>query len=129
MECPPEKSTTIIAGVIEQAGYAVRSCEGPHARHGCELIDDGTCVLVSEADVVVNMLGLRRDGAPVVEAVRNRRRPPAVVVEAYDRDVEEVDFDAEGVTMLESPVRTDALFAAIEAALESRGDAGSPGTP
>ena len=120
LECPPEKSGGIIAHVIEQAGYAVRTCEGPTARHGCELIEDGSCALISEADVVVNMLGPRRDGAPVVEAVRSRRRPPAVVMEAYERDLEQVDLDPTGLTLLDSPVRTEALFAAIEKALGDR---------
>src|SRR5690606_28116427 len=82
LECAASSSPSIIARVVERHGFAVRTCEGPGDRGGCDLLDHGACALVSGADVVVNMLtGWDPTSSEVLAAVLDERRPPATVVE------------------------------------------------
>lgn len=126
IECPPEASPTMIADAVARHGYAVRTCEGPEAGR-CDLVHDGSCGLVDGADVVVNMLGFGHSGRQVLEAVADRRRPPALVVEltrpqAIAAAVDDGQMDLDRVTVVETPVTRQGLVDAIDAALGRRPD-------
>lgn len=118
IECPPESSPSMIADAVARHGYAVRTCEGPEAGR-CDLVHDGSCGLVDGADVVVNMLGFGHTGREVLEAVADRRRPPALVVEltkpqAIAAAVDDAQMDLDRVTVVETPVSRQALLDAID---------------
>lgn len=127
LECPPEHSPDIVAGILRRHGYAVRTCEGPDRRHECPLVATGSCRLVSGADVVVNLFGAadphRRQ---VLGAITDERRPPAVVTEVPEPEIrrrtESADwwFDRERVHIVESPLTTATLIEAVEEALTRR---------
>lgn len=57
LECAPHDSPDIIAEVIRREGYEVAVCTGPDQSHPCDLLEHGSCALVGDADVVVNLLG------------------------------------------------------------------------
>ncbi len=121
IECPPQASPSIIADVIERHGMAVRVCGGPDVSGGCDLIDHGSCSLVTNADVVVNMLGQHHEGGrQVAAAVQAERRPPAVVLEMSQRDLERSDVDTADAVILPQPLRSAALIEAIKKALAKR---------
>ena len=125
VECAPQRSPSIVASLLEREGFDVRTCEGP-AAHACDLLEHGSCSLVSGADVVVNMLGAEPHGREVVEAVATVRRPPAVVAELTSPQAIAlaVDgggaLDADGVVVVETPVTRRSLLAAIDEALVAR---------
>jgi len=122
VECEPEFAPSIIASVIERHGFEVRTCEGPHGA-GCDLLDNGACVMVDGADVVVNMLCNREPGLRVLNEVAGLRRPPAVIAEmthpqvlsATGTDGGTTAVDLGRVTVIEMPVKSGALIDAINA--------------
>lgn len=121
LECSPSSSPSIIASVIADRGFAVRVCEGPGSGRSCDLIDHGSCALVSGADVVVNMLrGPDARARDVLDAVSDERRPPAVVVEMTKQRLDEEPVDQSRAAVLVSPASSEKLVAAIHAALEQR---------
>lgn len=123
IECEPESSAAI-AAAIELQGYSVRTCEGPRHR-GCDLLADGACALVDRADVVVNLLDETLNGARIRDAVAATRRPPALVAELTPAETRRAKSKTTGVpagttsriTVLQPPVNTKKLIAAIEEAL------------
>lgn len=125
LECPATSSPSIIARVVERHGFAVRTCDGPGDRGGCDLIDHGACALVSGADVVVNMLAAADPASfDVLDAVLSERRPPATLVELTPsrRDQAE-DGDEIGprrATVIETPVSGAELVRGIHTAIERR---------
>ena len=122
LECPASSSPTLVAAAVERMGVEVRVCEGPAARGGCDLIDDGSCTLVNGADVVVNMLSADDpQDLEVLEAVTGERRPPAVVVELTRPKLERVPAARrarieERATVVTTPVSGDELLEGITAA-------------
>lgn len=139
IECPASASPSIVAQVVQRQGFDVRTCVGPQDRGGCDLIDKGTCALVSGADVVVNMLDAQDRSAPaVLGAVMAERRPPATVVEltlartaALRRHADghadgHVDGHAGGhvgelgATVITTPVTSADLIHGINTAIERR---------
>ncbi|MEI2699970.1 MAG: hypothetical protein V9E94_17135 [Microthrixaceae bacterium] len=124
VECPPEHTPDVIAGILERNGYAVRTCEGPDKRHHCPLVTTGSCNLVSGADVVVNLFGgSNPHTSEVLTAITDERRPPAVVTEVPAPEIQRRDdydnwwFDRGRVHIVESPLTTATLLAAIESTL------------
>ena len=119
IECPSTASPSIIADLVSRSGYEVRTCVGPDDRgHRCDLLDEGACELVSGADVVVNMLGVRKDaGSRVAEAVLSERRPPKVVVEIAQPDVPVTGVDLQAAEVVSTPVHAGQLLRAIRRAL------------
>lgn len=83
LECPPEKSPSIIAEILEREGFGVVVCEGPTENARCPLTEGGYCGTVQGVDVVVNLLGEHRAGQPdVLTALADSGpRPPIVVGE------------------------------------------------
>ncbi|MFN8018715.1 MAG: hypothetical protein U0P45_11390 [Acidimicrobiales bacterium] len=118
VECPPQRSPSLVASLLEREGYEVRTCEGPTARR-CDLLQHGSCTLVSGADVVVNMLGSQPEGREILEAGRRtvgRRRwwpsltnPQAIAV-AVDGQGR---ADGDKVVVVETPVTRRHLVGAI----------------
>ncbi len=132
IECPASSSPSIVARVVERHGFAVRTCEGPQDRGGCDLIDTGACSLVSGADVVVNMLDADDpEASAVLDAVLGERRPPATVVELKLARVEASDgclderIDTRQATVITTPVSGAGLIRGIKTAMERR-DRGVP---
>ncbi len=124
VECPPEHSPDVVAGILERHGYAVRTCEGPTKHHHCPLVTTGACNLVSGADVVVNLFGgSNPHTSEVLGAITEERRPPAVITEMPVPEIErrnETDdwwFDRGRVHVVESPLTTATLLEAVEYAL------------
>jgi len=128
LECEPEHSPSIIASVIERYGYDVRTCEGPDAGR-CDLLANGSCGLVEGADVVVNMLHPRRQGAELLARETALDESPAVVAEMTRSQRQAVadaggGVDLERVTVVETPVTGKALIDAIQDAAGRRRHAG-----
>lgn len=127
IECPASSSPSIVADVVRRHGFDVRTCEGPCDRGACDLLDHGTCALVSGADVVVNLLGAADPAADdVLGAVLAERRPPACVVERtperlrLDRDGRRVPAGRRRPTTIVSPVTSRDLIRGVYDAIESR---------
>jgi hypothetical protein len=123
VECPPGSSPLLIAAAIERHGYAVRTCEGPDRRHPCALVEQGACSLVDGADVVVNLLnGPDPDARLVLDHLSRQRRPPEVVTELTQPEIDRLSatdewtFRRDHVEILASPLTSEALLAAIDAA-------------
>ena len=128
VECPPEQTPDVVAGILERHGYAVRTCEGPDKRHHCPLVTTGACNLVSGADVVINLFGASdQHASEVLGALTEERRPPAVITEMptpeIQRRTESDDwwFDRDRVNIVASPLTTATLLEAVEAALAEQG--------
>lgn len=131
LECPAGSSPLLIADAIERQGYAVKVCEGPDARTPCSLVSEGVCALVSGADVVVNLLnGPDPEARRVITAIAEQRRPPEVVTELTQPEIErhaddeDWPFRRDHVTIVASPLTSRTLLLAIEEALSRR--VGSP---
>lgn len=121
LECPSTSSPSIIADLVARSGYEVRTCTGPETLHGCDLVERGACELVAGADVVVNMLGVRReDGREIAEAVMSERRPPKVIVEVTQPDEPIEGLDLSHVETVNTPVHARPLLDAIHRSLGGR---------
>jgi hypothetical protein len=120
IECTPDASPDLIAEVVERHGIAVRTCSGDLDR-GCELLERGTCALVTGCDVVVNLLGQHHEiGRRIAEAVQAERRPPALVVEVGSAECSGGEEGAGEPILLARPLRERTLLDAIERGLASR---------
>lgn len=80
LECRAADSPEIVADVVRRAGYEVAVCTGPEPGRPCDLLADGSCALVDEADVVVNLLD-NAVGDEVGVTIASSRRPPAQVMQ------------------------------------------------
>lgn len=80
LECAATDSPEIVADVIRRAGYEVAVCTGPEPGRPCDLLADGSCALVDEADVVVNLLD-GDVGHEIGVQIASCRRPPAQVLQ------------------------------------------------
>jgi hypothetical protein len=113
IECTPDASPDLIAQVVERHGIAVRTCCGDLDR-GCDLLERGTCPLVTGADVVVNLLGQHHEiGRRIADAVQAERRPPALVVEVSIAERAQREQEEGGPILLTRPLRERALVEAI----------------
>lgn len=128
VECPPDQTPDAAAAVLRRQGYEVRVCEGPDRRHECPILSKGACALVSGADVVVNLFGaMDPHTRPVLGAISQERRPPAIVTEMTTPDLQRHDaggdwwFERDRVHIVESPLTSATLIDAVEDAL-ARGD-------
>jgi len=117
LECAPQDSPAIIADSVRRAGYDVAVCTGPDDNHPCDLLADGACTLVDEADVVVNLLG-NQDGDRIGAHVSSARRPPALVIETGPTSVTRpADVPAQGSVTITKRVTRTQLLASIRDAL------------
>lgn len=108
------------AGVLEQAGYQVLGCGGPHelADGKCPMVTTGRCALIEGADVVVNGLGIREPvHQDVLGAVQGSSSVP-VLVELPSPQRERLAADFPGCQRIPFPVRPQDLVTAVGAAVE-----------
>lgn len=121
LECEPADSPSIIASIIEQHGFSVRTCEGPRDQR-CGLLEDGVCELIDGADVVVNMLRSPPTGPSVLQAVAHLRRAPAIVAEmpASTRTADPPGTSGEEVITLMPPMTSRNLIEGIRESLDRR---------
>lgn len=121
LECPAERSPSIIATVMERHGMDVHICEGPAHGAKCSKMETGLCPAVDEADVVVNMLGQYRSyGRRIAEAVLILPDGPALVLQASEAECAREDVRTEGAIILKPLVRSGALISAIRQALRQK---------
>lgn len=117
LECTPHDSPDIIAEVIRRDGYEVAVCTGPDREHPCDLLEHGSCALVGDADVVVNLLG-SQTGNEIGRQVVAARRPAPLVMEVRPRN--EAEFDGVpgvGPVKITKRVSKTDLLASIREAL------------
>jgi len=110
------------AGLLEEAGYQVGGCGGPHELAGgeCPLVTDGQCTLIEGADAVVNGLGIRDPGhRAVLASVRAHDGGLPVLVELPSPQRERLQADFPGCQQLPFPVRPQDLVEAVGAAIEA----------
>lgn len=111
--------------VLEDAGYEVAGCAGPHglADHTCALVETGHCELVDEAHVVVNGLGIRDvANREVLTALRTQRDQIPVIVEVPTPRREELNAAVPGCRTVPFPVRPKDLVGAVDDVLGRRRD-------
>ncbi len=133
VECPPEQTPDAVARVLRREGYEVRVCEGPDRRHECPMLTRGDCSLVSGADVVVNLFGATDPHtAPVLGALTDDEHTPPIVTEMTGPELRrrsESDdwwFDRDRVHIVETPLRTATLIAAVQESLEHKRHVDTP---
>lgn len=120
LECAPHDSPDIIAEVIRREGYEVAVCTGPHQSHPCDLLEHGSCALVGDADVVVNLLG-NEAGDSIAAHVSSARRPPALVIETGPTSAARPQgVPAQGSVTITKRVTRTQLLASIRGALGRR---------
>ncbi|HMS13679.1 MAG TPA: hypothetical protein PKD80_11295 [Microthrixaceae bacterium] len=125
LECAPHDSPDIIAEVIRREGYEVAVCTGPDQSHPCDLLEHGSCALVGDADVVVNLLG-SQTGNEIGRQVAAARRPPPLVLEVRPRYEAELDGMPDGRSVkITKRVSRSNLLASIREALR-RSSQGPP---
>ena len=121
LECPAERSPSIIATVMERHGMDVHICEGPAHGAKCSKMETGLCPAVDEADVVVNMLGQDHSyGRRIAEAVLTLPDGPALVLQASEAECARGDVPTEGAIILRPFVRSGGLISAIRQALRRK---------
>jgi hypothetical protein len=126
LECAGPDSPEIIAEVIRKGGYEVAICTGPDDHDPCDLLTQGACALVDEADVVVNLLHSKL-GDEVGVRVASARRPPALVAETGPSPGPNAANDADPrVVTISRRVNQEQLLASIREALHRK--AGPPPT-
>jgi CheY-like chemotaxis protein len=110
---------TMIAAVLQGAGYATVGCAGPEGTgHRCLLATGAGCTAALEADVVVH--ALRTTDPRNLEALRalRRERPDLpVVVEASAAVTRQRADDLAGCWVVEAPLTPERLLDAVERAL------------
>jgi hypothetical protein len=126
VENPDRAQLWAYAEVLRDAGYDVATCTGEHpdGHDRCPLLEQGRCGLVAGADVVVSTCSLQRGDA--VLAVLGSQGSTPIVFEAPEPDFERYAHLADEATLIPTPVTTQALLDAVEAArtrAEHRGEA------
>lgn len=91
VEYPLARTPTVVADVLDRAGYEVAICDGPGTRPGaCTLLRTGACALAEDADVVLNGFGLSRSGhRAIVSALRSTYPDTPLLVEVAPPRAEE----------------------------------------
>jgi hypothetical protein len=79
----------LVARALEEVGFEVLTCNGPVEQQGpCPLVAGRGCSAVEDADVVVNLLGLRHPSTQeIVTAIRAARPDIGIVAQASAYDV------------------------------------------
>ena len=87
LECASRESPSLIASLLERLGYDVQVCEGP-AAVPCTLVEEGTCPLVEQSDVVVNLLGPGTAHEEIAAVVSSLPGPPLVLASLHGQPLE-----------------------------------------
>lgn len=110
------------AGLLEDAGYQVLGCGGPHelTDGGCPMVAEGRCTLIDGADVVINGLGVRDPAhRAVLASIRAHSSGLPVLVELPSTQQDRLEADFPGCQRIPFPVRPHDLVTAVSVALES----------
>lgn len=75
------------SSLLERLGYDVQICEGP-AAVPCTPVEEGTCPLVEQSDVVVNLLGPGTAHEEIAAAVSSLPGPPLVLASLHGQPLE-----------------------------------------
>lgn len=115
VEYPSFATPSVVADVLERAGYDPIVCEGPGDANGvCRLLEAGQCPLVDEADIVFNGFGLgTSEHRQILHAIRQSDARMPVVVEATAIHAEEHDGLLSGCTRCDTPLSFDRLLDAV----------------
>jgi len=109
-----------LARILQDAGYATASCDGPEAGMRCSLVAGSGCSGCREADVVVHAL---RHSDPrnreVLLEVRQRFPDLPLIVEVPGPRVDRYPDDFVGCIVIPQPMTTSHLLAAVSEALGS----------
>lgn len=84
IEYPEARSPSVLASVLDRAGYEPLICESSaDARYPCRLLTDDECELAAGADVIFNGLSLGEEKhQEVIRALRSHHPDTPLVVEA-----------------------------------------------
>jgi hypothetical protein len=121
VEYPPAGTPTVLADILERAGYDTMVCDGPADRpETCRLLQSGDCDLAAGADVIFNGFGLAEpEHQEIIERLRATHPDTPLVVETTglraDANAELLD----GCIRCDSPLRARALLDVVR-----RADAG-----
>lgn len=117
VECPDAAMTWAMERVFDDAGYEVASCHGPTGNARCELVETGHCDLQAGADVIVNCLGGRDTGGPVIARTTSAALPetPLIVGAAPNRAPGDLPWAA---SVLNQPWQAPTLVAMVDDVLD-----------
>jgi len=107
-----------LARILQQAGYATASCDGPESGIRCRLVAGGGCSGCREADVVVH--ALRHSDSrnrEVLLEIRKRFPDLPLIVEVPAPRVERFPDDFDGCIVIPQPMTTELLLRALSEAL------------
>ena len=118
VEYPSSGTPTVLADVLERAGYEPVICEGPGDTGGvCPLVRSGECLLVAEADVIFNGFGLGTAAhREIVQKLREIYPETPLVVEATQPRAEENVELLDGCALCRTPLTASALVEAVDQA-------------
>ena len=106
----------LVARALEDAGFDVATCDGPIEQSGpCPLVAGRGCSALESADVVVNLLGLRKPLVQeIVQAVRAAAPEIGIVAEGSSYDTERLAaLQSDCVCAVVSPLASAQSVAAI----------------
>lgn len=109
-----------LARILEGAGYATATCDGPEAGMRCSLVVGSGCSACRDADVVVHVL--RHSDArnrEVLLEIRRRFPDLPLVVEVPGPRAERYPEDFAGCIVVPQPMTAQHLLDAVSMALDS----------
>ena len=118
VEYPPAGTPTVLADVLERAGFDTMVCDRPaDDPESCRLLQAGSCDLAAGADVIFNGFGLAEpEHQEIIDRLRATHPDTPLVVEAT-RPRAEANADLlEGCVLCDSPLRARALLEAVRQA-------------
>ena len=123
LEYPHTGTPTVLADVLERAGYDSVICEGPaESPDSCRLLRNGECELAADADVIFNGFGLsKEEHRRIVGELRECYPEAALVVESTRLRAEANAELLDGCSACHSPLTAEALLGAVERAEAGRG--------
>ena len=107
--------------VLEDAGYGVRSCPGPHDLPGkrCPLVTDGRCALVEGTDAILTSLRSNDPGERcVLEALATRDGAPPVAIEVTPASGERLDAVIDAFWQIRAPMSKDGMLSTMNRMIE-----------
>lgn len=115
VEYPSHGTPSVVADVLERAGYDTAVCEGPGDAEGvCRLLETGQCSAVEDADIVFNGFGLgTTEHRRIVHAIRQASPSTPVVVETTALHAERHGGLLAGCVRCDTPLSSERLIAAV----------------
>ena len=123
VEYPPAGTPTVLADVLERAGFDALVCDRP-ADHpeSCRLLQGGACDLAAGADVIFNGFGLAEpEHREIIARLRAGHPDTPLVVETTGPRAEANADLLGGCIRCDSPLRARALVDAVRRATAGDG--------